>query len=156
MSKQINHIYEFGEFQLQTAERLLLREGQSISLTPKAFETLLVLVQSSGHVVEKDELMKRVWADAYVEEANLARNVWALRKVLGDDKGEHSYIETIPKLGYRFLAPVTELEDEADGVLIKRSIRARIVSEEEETSETEVRMPTGLVVETGQPALTLS
>ena len=81
MSKQINHIYEFGEFQLQTAERLLLREGRPISLTPKAFETLLILVQSSGHVVEKDDLMRAVWAEAFVEEANLARNIWTLRNL---------------------------------------------------------------------------
>ena len=128
MSKQINHIYEFGEFQLQTAERLLLREGKPISLTPKAFETLLILVQSSGHVVEKDELMKRVWADAFVEEANLARNVWALRKALGDDKGEHTYIETIPKLGYRFVAPVRPTFTET---VLHQHIVAHVVVDEE-------------------------
>ena len=131
----MNRIYEFGEFRLETAERLLLRDGKPISLTPKAFETLLVLVQSSGHAVEKAELMKRVWADAFVEEANLARNIWALRKALGDDDSGHRYIETVPKLGYRFTAPVTELLDDAGGVLIQRRVRARIVSEEEETSE---------------------
>jgi len=161
MSKQINHIYELGEFHLETAERLLLRQGKPISLTPKAFETLLVLVRSGGHVVEKDELMKRVWADSFVEESNLARNVWALRKALGDDNGEHSYIETVPKLGYRFVAPVTELADEETGVLIRRRVRARIVSEEEETSEeppprTEVKTPTAQVAETIRPTSALS
>ena len=134
MSKEINHIYAFGEFRLETANRLLLRNGKPISLTPKAFETLLVLIQSTGHAVEKDELMKRVWADAFVEEANLARNIWALRKALGDDNGEHRYIETVPKLGYRFVAPVTELADEAAGIVIHRHVRARIVREEEEES----------------------
>src|SRR2546428_5850354 len=108
MSKQINHIYEFGELQLQTAERLLLCAGHPISLTPKAFDTLRILVQSGGHVVEKDELMRRVWADAYVEEANLARNVWALRQVLADDNHTHHYIETVPNLGYTSVAPVPQ------------------------------------------------
>ncbi|HEY3027988.1 MAG TPA: tetratricopeptide repeat protein [Pyrinomonadaceae bacterium] len=152
MSKEINHIYEFGEFRLETAERLLLRNGQPISLTPKAFETLLVLVRSGGHLVEKDELMKQVWADAFVEEANLARNIWALRKALGDDNGKHLYIETVPKLGYRFVAPVTELVNETNDVLIQRRVRARIVSEEEEYPDTpmgaiEAKVPTRLIAQ---------
>ncbi|MEK6283547.1 MAG: tetratricopeptide repeat protein [Acidobacteriota bacterium] len=135
MSQQINHIYEFGEFRLETAEQLLLRQGKPTRLTRKEFDTLLVLVENSGHLVEKDELMKRVWADAFVEEANLARNIWALRKVLSDDNGEHRFIETVPKRGYRFIAPVTAVASEDTGVLIQRRIRARIVCEEEETSE---------------------
>jgi len=161
MSKQINQIYEFGDFRLETAEQLLLHRGQPISLTPKAFDTLLVLVQSSGHLVEKDELMKRVWADAFVEEANLARNVWALRKTLEDDNGEHRYIETVPKRGYRFIAPVREVASADTGVLIQRRVRARIVSEEEETSEepqvrTKPTIPPGSVVETRGPMTALS
>ena len=157
MSKQINHIYEFGEFRLETAERLLMRRGQPISLTPKAFETLLVLVRSRGHVVEKDELMKCVWADTVVEEANLARNVWALRKALGDDNSAHAYIETVPKLGYRFVAAVTELSDKDSAVQIQRRVRARIVSEEEETTEarplqSEVKTPSPQLAENIEPA----
>ena len=109
MTKPANHIFEFGPFRLETAERLLLRAGARISLTPKAFETLLVLVQNSGRLVEKDDLMKQVWPDTIVEEANLARNVWTLRKALGDGNGADTYIETIPKVGYRFVARVTEL-----------------------------------------------
>jgi TolB-like protein/DNA-binding winged helix-turn-helix (wHTH) protein len=147
MSKQINHIYEFGEFRLETAEQLLLRQGEPTRLTRKEFDTLLVLVQSSGHLVEKDELMKRVWADTFVEEANLARNVWSLRKVLSDDQGEHRYIETVPKRGYRFIAPVRDLAGEDTEVLFQRRVRAHIVCEEEETSEEpqpqpKVTMPT--------------
>ena len=129
MSKQINQIYEFGEFHLETADRLLLRAGKQVSLTPKAFEMLLALIRNRGHVVEKDELMKQVWPDAFVEEANLARHVWGLRKALGDDDDVHRYIETVPKLGYRFVATVTEVPDTPD-VLIQRRIRARIISEE--------------------------
>ena len=135
MSQQINQVYEFGDFRLESAERLLLHAGKPISLTPKAFETLLVLVQSSGHVIQKDELMRRVWADAFVEEVNLARNIWTLRKALGDDHREHRYIETVPKLGYRFIAPVRELPDETAGVLVRRRLRARIVTETEESAD---------------------
>jgi DNA-binding winged helix-turn-helix (wHTH) protein/TolB-like protein len=95
-------IYEFGQFRIDPDERLLLREGKPIPLTPKAFETLLALVENSGHVVKKDDLMRRVWPDAFVEEVNLAQNVSALRRALDTD-GEQ-YIETVPKLGYRLIA----------------------------------------------------
>jgi len=135
MSKQINHIYEFGEFRVESADRRLLRNGQPISLTPKVFETLLALVRSGGHVVEKDELMKLVWPDAFVEEANLARNVWALRKALDDDNGEHRYIETVSKRGYRFIAMVRESPSQSVDVVVQRRVRAHIAAIEEESSE---------------------
>jgi TolB protein len=109
MSVVIDHIYEFGPYRVDTSQRLLTRDGKPVALTPKAFETLLALIESSGRVVKKDDLMKRVWPDAVVEEANLARHVYALRKALGDDNGEPVYIETIPKLGYRFVSSVTEI-----------------------------------------------
>lgn len=83
MSTHPQHLYEFGPFRLDTAEKLLLRDGEPVPLTPKAFETLLALVERSGHLVKKDELMKVVWADAFVEESNLTNNVYALRKMLG-------------------------------------------------------------------------
>lgn len=134
MSKDINQIYEFGEFHLETADRLLLRAGKPVALTPKAFEMLLALIRSGGHVVEKDELMKQVWPDAFVEEANLARHVWSLRKALGDDNDVHRYIETVPKLGYRFVASVTEVPDHRE-VFIQRRIRAHIVREEADNDE---------------------
>ena len=98
-------IYEFGHFRIDPDERLLLRDGTPVPLTPKAFETLLALVQNSGHVVRKDDLMKRVWPDAFVEEVNLAQNVSAIRRVL-DTNGEQ-YIETVPKLGYRLIVKAT-------------------------------------------------
>jgi len=110
MNQQIKGLYEFGEYRLDAVERLLLRGDQPIPLTPKAFDTLLVLVKHSGHLLGKDVLMKEVWSDAFVEEANLARNVWTLRRALGEDEGEHRYIETVPKIGYRFVAPVRELD----------------------------------------------
>src|SRR5262252_904840 len=131
MASRFNHLYEFGEFRLDPAERLLLRDEKPVPLTPKAFETLLVLIGHRGHLVEKDELMKQVWADAAVEEANLARNIWTLRKALGDGENGHRYIETVPKLGYRFVAPVREVSNELVDVVVQRRVRARIVTDEE-------------------------
>jgi DNA-binding winged helix-turn-helix (wHTH) protein len=95
-------IYEFGQFRIDPDERLLLREGKPVPLTPKAFEILLALVENSGHLVKKDDLMRRAWPDSFVEEVNLAQNVSALRRAL-DTNGER-YIETVPKLGYRLIA----------------------------------------------------
>jgi DNA-binding winged helix-turn-helix (wHTH) protein len=108
MSEQVRHLYEFGPFRLDATERLLLRDHQHIPLTPKAFETLLVLVEHGGHVIDKDELMRKVWPDTFVEEVNLAKNVSSLRKILGAEQSNH-YIETIPKRGYRFVAGVREV-----------------------------------------------
>ena len=96
MSMQSQHLYEFGPFRLDTAERLLLRDGVPVPLTPKAFELLVALVQRSGHLVEKDELMKVVWSDAFVEESNVTNNVYGLRKMLGQGENGQSYIETVP------------------------------------------------------------
>src|SRR5215813_7008132 len=101
------HYYEFGPYQLETNERILLREGQLVPLTPKAFETLLALVESGGHILDKEDLLKKVWPDTIVEEVSLAKKVSILRKVLGEDAGHH-YIETIPRRGYRFVAEVRE------------------------------------------------
>ena len=109
MAKEFKGLYEFGEFHLDAAERRLVRGDEPIALTLKVFDTLLFLVQHSGHLVGKDELMKEVWSDSFVEEANVARHVWILRRALGDDEGDHRYIETVPKLGYRFIAPVREI-----------------------------------------------
>src|SRR4029450_10748525 len=106
MSTDSRHLYEFGPFRLDTAEQLLLRDGKPVPLTPKAFEMLVALVERSGHLVEKEELMKVVWADAFVEESNLTNNVYALRKMLGQGENGRSYIETVPKRGYRFTAAV--------------------------------------------------
>lgn len=140
MSKPINRIYEFGQFRLDTAERLLVRGGTPVSLTPKAFETLLVLVQSSGRLVHKDDLMKQVWPDAIVEEANLARNVWTLRKALGDSNGER-YIETIPTVGYRFVAPIKELPPQGDVLGVERTVHAPIVGAAEHAPDVPLPAP---------------
>ena len=106
MSGQEKHLYEFGPFRLDPVRRRLLRDGEPVQLTPKAFDTLLALVEQSGRTVEKDDLMKRVWPGAVVEENNLNQNITALRKGLGDSRQASRYIATIPGLGYRFVAEV--------------------------------------------------
>src|SRR5215510_923633 len=115
MSLQTKHIYEFGPFRLDEAEHLLLRDGQTVPLTPKAFDLLLALVEGHGHLLEKEELLKKVWPDTFVEEANLASNISQLRKALGDGENGHRYIETAPKRGYRFVASVREIAGEGAG-----------------------------------------
>jgi TolB-like protein/DNA-binding winged helix-turn-helix (wHTH) protein/Tfp pilus assembly protein PilF len=128
MSTRSQHLYDFGPYRLDTAEQLLLRDGERVPLTPKAFETLVVLVERNGHLVEKDELMKLVWSDAFVEESNLTNNVYALRKMLGPGENGRSYIETVPKRGYRFTAPVRELSAEA--LVVEKRTLTRVVTEE--------------------------
>jgi len=98
--------YEFGKYRIDAAERLLHRGDELISLPPKAIDTLLVLVVNAGRMVDKSDLMKAVWPDTFVEEGALTRNISMLRKALGDSGDEAVYIETIPKRGYRFVAPV--------------------------------------------------
>lgn len=106
MSPAMNQLYEFGSFLLDPQERLLLCNGKPVSLTPKAFELFLVLVERGGRLVEKDELLRTVWPNVAVEEANLAVMICQLRKALGDDRETHAFIETVPRHGYRFVAPV--------------------------------------------------
>jgi TolB-like protein/DNA-binding winged helix-turn-helix (wHTH) protein/Tfp pilus assembly protein PilF len=108
--QQTKHFHTFGSFLLDPVERVLLRDGEPLALTPKSFETLLTLVENSGHIVAKDELLRRVWPDTFVEEATLAQNVFTLRKALGDSPEGHLYIETVPKRGYRFTARVQVIE----------------------------------------------
>ncbi len=102
-------LYEFGAFRLDSHERLLFRNGEQVPLTPKVFDILLVLVQSSGHVLTKEELLAKVWPDSFVEEGNLNRHISTLRKALGDNLDQPECIDTIPKRGYRFIANVKEV-----------------------------------------------
>ena len=105
MSSNNQYSYKFKEFRLDVAERILLRENSPVALAPKAFDVLAVLVGQSGHLVEKDELLRIVWEDAFVEESNVARVVHSLRKILGENE-ENKFIETVSKKGYRFIAGV--------------------------------------------------
>jgi len=104
MGQQENHSYEFGRFRLNAAERVLLREGELVPLTPKVFDILVTLVEHGGQVVSKDDLMKRVWPNTFVEEGNLTQNISLLRKALGETPGGVQFIETVPRRGYRFVA----------------------------------------------------
>ena len=105
-----NSSFTFGPFALNPAERQLLRDGRPIPLTPKAFDLLTMLIARAPRLVTKDELMKAVWPDAIVEESNLPYHVFAIRKALGERTDVDRYIETVPKHGYRFIAPVTTPE----------------------------------------------
>ena len=96
-------IYEFGPFRLEPAEHKLSRGDDLVALTPKVFD---MLVRNNGHLIEKDELIRSLWPDAFVEEGNLSNNVFVLRKALGND---HEYIETVPRRGYRFVGAVRQL-----------------------------------------------
>src|ERR1035438_5345194 len=114
--------FRFGNFRLYPTESLLLQDGNPVSLAPKAFEILLYLVQNSGHLVKRDELMQAVWPDSFVEETNLTVNISLLRKLLGGAADGQTYIATVPRKGYRFQAAVEECDESgtlalgADGV----------------------------------------
>jgi Tol biopolymer transport system component/DNA-binding winged helix-turn-helix (wHTH) protein len=115
--KPAKHFYSFGAFRLYVAERELFRGDEPVTLSLKTFDTLLLLLRRHGHVVDRDELMKSLWPDTFVEEDNLVQQVSHLRKALGVRPDGQLYIETVPRRGYRFAAPVTESwEEESDSV----------------------------------------
>ena len=130
-------VYKFGAFELDQAERVLLREGKKLSLTPKVFDTLLVLVQSAGRLMTKESLLEEIWPDAFVEEANLSVNVASLRRALGETPGEHQYIETVSKRGYRFVANVVLVERERDSVVERSELRSTAKAAEESPGGTD-------------------
>jgi TolB-like protein/DNA-binding winged helix-turn-helix (wHTH) protein/tetratricopeptide (TPR) repeat protein len=132
MSQPDDHLFEFGPFRLDLSERQLFRDGKPVSLTPKDFETLVMLVSKRGHVVEKNELLKEVWKATFVEEANISRHVWMLRKTLGEDENGQSYIETIPKRGYRFVANLAEPGNGGDQLVVERRSIVHITAEEDD------------------------
>jgi Tol biopolymer transport system component/DNA-binding winged helix-turn-helix (wHTH) protein len=108
MRPQLTRFYEFDRFRIDLIERVLLRDGEIVPLTQKAFDLLIALVEERGRIVEKEELMQRVWPDSFVEEGNLTQNIYTLRKVLGQMSDGQNYIETVPRRGYRFAAEVSE------------------------------------------------
>src|SRR5258708_5778245 len=110
MAEKTDLVYEFGRFRLHAAQRILLNNGEPVALTPKGFDTLLLLVQSGGRILDKDELMKTLWPGSFVEEGNLSQNIFILRKLLGDDRNGDSFIQTVPRRGYRFVASVKEID----------------------------------------------
>lgn len=121
MPSQLRQLYEFGPFILDTAEQLLLRDGEPVPLTPKAYETLRVLVENSGHVVEKEKFFQTIWAGAFVEDGSLTVNISLLRKVLGKNEKGQQYIETLPRRGYRFAAKVKVLGNGTPALPVKEA-----------------------------------
>ena len=130
MNEQSHYIYEFGPFRLDAQKRLLLREGKPVKLFPKEFDTLLTLVERWGEVLDRDELIRRVWGEVVVEEGNLTTNISHLRKVLGDKPDQHDYIVTVPGQGYRFVAGVRAGFDE---VIVREHTRVTLEQEEVES-----------------------
>ena len=110
-----NLCYQFGPYHLDLSNRILTCNGEIISLTPKATEILIMLVKHAGQLVEKDELLARIWADTFVEEANLTQNIFLLRRALGDDRTGPKYIETVARRGYRFVGPVRVFDPAQNG-----------------------------------------
>jgi len=118
------HNFEFDEFLLDTQEKVLLRDGKPLPITPKAFHLLFVLLEKHGHLVEKDELMKSVWADSFVEEGNITFTIGLLRKLLEDDTKNPRFIETVPRRGYRFIAKVQIIKAENEKSDIANEVSA--------------------------------
>ena len=135
MGKQAQHFYEFGPFRIDTINRVLLREGEIVPLKRKVFETLAILVEHNGQVLDKDELMNRLWPDSFVEESNLTQNVYLLRRALGEGPGDHHYIATIPGRGYRFSADIRELGGEGTEVVIETHTLSRVVFTKEDSTQ---------------------
>jgi eukaryotic-like serine/threonine-protein kinase len=131
------HLYEFGAFRLDPAERTFARGGERVPLAPKAFDTLVLLVRNSGRLMTKEQLIRALWPDSFVEENNLTQHISALRRALGPEPGE--YIETVPKLGYRFVCRVREIAENMPAqpdageseVIVSRRTRTHIVVREE-------------------------
>src|SRR5690242_17699279 len=111
MGLQECRIYEFGPFRLDATDRVLLRDGRVVGMSPKAIDLLLALVRNAGRVVPKDELMREVWPDTFVEENNLTVNISALRKILEEGSPGQPHIQTVPRRGYRFAASVRHSEE---------------------------------------------
>ncbi len=140
LSTSVKRFYQFGPFRIDAERRLLLREGVAEPLAPKAFDTLLFLVQHHGKVLEKDKLMEMLWPDSDVEEANLAQNISLLRKALGESPSERRYIITVPGRGYRFAAAVEESDVYNESLRVERYAKATIVIQEQDASNSrEVR-----------------
>ena len=134
MSPQATSAYQFGQFRLDLENRLLMHSGQVVPLTPKVFEVLVILVENSPRVVDKEELMKKVWPNTFVEEANLTQYVFTLRKALGDGRDGQTYIKTIPRRGYRFVAPVRAVSETRAGGTKRRAPAASLSPRELETA----------------------
>ena len=125
-------IYEFGPFRLDPSERLLMRDGTPAPLAPKVIEILLILVERGGGVVTKAELIERLWPDTFVQESNLTQHIFMLRKALDD--GGTSYIETVPRRGYRFAREIRPVAEPTEQLLLSNRTKISVVTEQSEIS----------------------
>ncbi|MEJ7713548.1 MAG: transcriptional regulator [Pyrinomonadaceae bacterium] len=132
MFSQTHTSFEFDRFRLNVTERQLLASGEHVALSPKAFDTLVVLIRKNGNLVTKDEILKEVWRDTFVEESNLSNNIYVLRKALGEDSSGRGYIETVPRHGYRFVGEVREIaRGNSEPVLHRSASVGTVVAEED-------------------------
>src|SRR6476469_5156439 len=122
MTEEKSTTYCFGDFTVDPHRRVMLREGDSVQLSSKAFDLLLALLESEGRELSKDELMNRIWADQIVEDANLTVAMAHLRKALGEKASDHRFIVTIPGRGYRFVAKLQREEPSIDGPAVPSEI----------------------------------
>jgi eukaryotic-like serine/threonine-protein kinase len=130
-------LYEFGPFRVDPEKQVLLREDHPVAISSKVFETLLILVRRSREVVSKEDLMKALWPDAFVEEANLSQNIFLLRKALGDTPEDRRYIVTLPGRGYRFVEQVRAVTQDGDDVVIESRSQAQMVVEQADNASSE-------------------
>ncbi len=130
VGKDTNEVYEFGPFRMEPDKQLLLRGDKPVPLTPKAFDTLLVLVRHNKEVVSKDELMKAVWPDTFVEEVSLTRNIFVLRRALGDKPQDHRYIVTLSGKGYRFAETVRLVREQEVNLVAVHHAKLQVQVEE--------------------------
>jgi DNA-binding winged helix-turn-helix (wHTH) protein/TolB-like protein/Tfp pilus assembly protein PilF len=135
MSTQAKGSYQFGPFRILADKRVLLRDGEVVSLSPKAFDVLLLLVEHHSEVLDKDRLMEELWPDSDVEESNLAQHVSALRKALGESPNERRYITTIPGRGYKFAADVNEVGGEPTEIVSQRYATVPVEEKEDKKDE---------------------
>ena len=136
-NKPPNRMYRFGEYCLSADDRMLLRGNVRVDMSPRVLGVLLVLVENAGRLVSKETLMSRVWSDSFVEEGNLNRTVSRLRKILGEVPNENRFIETVPRVGYRFIADVEVVGDDGVSATPKKEVR----SSAEEPQRTDRRSP---------------
>jgi len=132
--------YQFGPFRFDASRRRLTRDGEIVPLTPKALEVLAVLVQSSGSILEKDDLIQKVWPDTFVEESNLSVHIFNLRKALGQGADTNTYIETIPRVGFRFKAEVERINLNDADLIVERRTRSLVTIKETESIVTDAQI----------------
>jgi eukaryotic-like serine/threonine-protein kinase len=125
-SQRLKELYEFGPFRVDPEKEILLRAGEPVPLTPKTFQILLVLIRHNKEVVTKDDLMKEVWPDTFVEEANLSRNIFMLRKALGENAPEQRYILTVPGRGYRLAETVRLIPEQELSIIAAQHSKVEV------------------------------